>query len=249
MRLETEMEMLQTKIQAGIKKEETLGNASRFSDASAKLPKLPHFQDGKDNLDIWLTRFENLLRALDCFGRLSSEQAQDYGKVKQALMKRYDLTEDGYRRKFRSCKPGEGVSPDMFIVRISTYLDRWIELPRTEKLKDLIVREQFTYACPEDLATSLRKKDLAALERIAKEADLFLQARHRKLCDQPRRCLKNNARPKMDPVRPIEPEKKFNSGQRSGEAKVGVAGQRLCFKCKKTVHIARYCTSVDTTGP
>ncbi|GFR67519.1 hypothetical protein ElyMa_000254300 [Elysia marginata] len=89
-------------------------------------------------------------------------------------------------------------------------------------------------ACPEDLATSLREKDLPSLERIAKESDLFLQARHRKLCDQPRRVFQNNARPKMDSVRLIEPEKKFNSGQRTGEAKVGVADQLLCFKCKKT---------------
>ncbi|GFR73153.1 hypothetical protein ElyMa_002131200, partial [Elysia marginata] len=265
MRLETEMKMLQAKIQAGIVKDETVGNTSIFSDASAKHPKLPHFQDGKDDLDIWLTRFERFaeskswsrdkwsssLRALDCYGRLSSEQAQDYDKVKQALMKRYDLTEDGYRRKFRSCKPAEGESPDMFIVRIVTYLDRWIELSRTEKsyekLKDLIVREQFMDACPEDLATSLREKDLPTIERIAKEADLFLQARYRKLWDQPRRVFQNNARPKVDPVRLIEPEKKLNSGQRTGEARVGVADQRLCFKCKKTGHIAPYCTAVDTT--
>ncbi|GFR82005.1 hypothetical protein ElyMa_005939000, partial [Elysia marginata] len=126
MRLETAMKMLQAKIQAGIVKEETVGNASRFNDASAKHPKLPHFQDGKDDLDIWLTRFERFAesnswsrdkwssslcalltgRALDCYG-LSSEQAQDYDKVKLALMKRYDLTEDGYRHKFWSCKPAE----------------------------------------------------------------------------------------------------------------------------------------------
>ncbi|GFR65028.1 reverse transcriptase [Elysia marginata] len=188
MRLETWMKMLQAKIQAGIVKEETVGIASRFNDTSAKHPKLPHLQDEKDDLDIWLTIFERFAesnswsrdkwssslcalltgRALDCYGRLSSEQAQDYDKVKQALMKRYDLTKDGYRRKFRSCKPAEGESPDMFIVRIVTYLDSWIELSRTEKsyekLKDLIVREQFMDACPEDLATSLREKDLPRLE-------------------------------------------------------------------------------------
>ncbi|GFS24323.1 hypothetical protein ElyMa_005155000 [Elysia marginata] len=137
----------------------------------------------------------------------------------------------------------------MFIVRIVTYLDRWIQLCRTEKsyekLQDPIVREQFMDACPEDLATSLREKDLPTLERIASEADLFLQARHRKLCDQPSRMFQNNARPKMDPVRLIEPEKKLNSGQRTGEDKVGVADQQLCFKCKKTGHIVCYCTAVD----
>ncbi|GFO14865.1 Zinc finger protein [Plakobranchus ocellatus] len=51
----------------------------------------------------------------------------------------------------------------------------------------------------------------------------------------------------MDSVRPFEPEKKFNGGQRAGEAKTSVAHQRSCFKCKKTGHIARYCTAVDST--
>ncbi|GFO03432.1 retroviral-like aspartic protease 1 [Plakobranchus ocellatus] len=93
----------------------------------AKHPKLPNFQDGRDDLDIWLTRFDRFAesngwsrekwssllcalltgRALDCYGRLSAEQARDYDKVKKALMKRYDLTEDGYRRKFRTCTPAE----------------------------------------------------------------------------------------------------------------------------------------------
>ncbi|GFO24234.1 hypothetical protein PoB_005073900 [Plakobranchus ocellatus] len=49
----------------------------------------------------------------------------------------------------------------------------------------------------------------------------------------------------MESVR-LEPEKKFNGGQRAGEAKTSVADQRSCFKRKKTAHIARYCTAVDS---
>ncbi|GFN86654.1 retroviral-like aspartic protease 1 [Plakobranchus ocellatus] len=256
MKLDAEMKLLQAKIEAGIIKNEPDGSGARSSDAGAKHPKLPNFQDGRGDLDIWLTRFETFAesngwsrekwssslcalltgRALDCYGRLSAEQAKDYDKVKEALMKRYDLTEDGYRRKFRTCKLAEGESPDMFIVRIVTYLDRWIKLFKTdksyEKLEDLIVREQFMDACPEDLSTSLREKDLPTLERVAKEADLFLKARNRKLCDQPRKLFQSNAGPRMDSVRPLEPEKKFNGGQRAREAKTSVANQRSCFKCK-----------------
>lgn len=44
-------------------------------------------------------------RALEVYSRLSEEAARDYDKVKIALMKRYDLTEDGYRRKFGASKP------------------------------------------------------------------------------------------------------------------------------------------------
>ncbi|GFO12592.1 hypothetical protein PoB_003909700 [Plakobranchus ocellatus] len=143
MKLDAEMKLLQAKFEAGIIKNDPDGSGARSNDAGAKYPKLPNFQDGRDDLDIWLTRFERFAesngwsrekwssslcalltgRALDCYGRLSAEQAKDYDKVKEALMKRYDLTEDGYRPKFRTCKPAEGESPDMFIVRIVTYLD------------------------------------------------------------------------------------------------------------------------------
>ncbi|GFO49456.1 hypothetical protein PoB_007596100 [Plakobranchus ocellatus] len=45
----------------------------------------------------------------------------------------------------------------------------------------------------------------------------------------------------------LEPEKRFKGGQRAGEAKASVTDQRSCFKCKKTGHIARYCTAMDST--
>ena len=66
-------------------------------------------------------------------------------------MKRYDLTEDGYRRKFRASKPEVDESPEQFIVRLDRYLLRWLELSNTDRsfegLKDLIVKEQFIDSC------------------------------------------------------------------------------------------------------
>ena len=76
--------------------------------------------------------------------------------MKIALKKRYDLTEDGYRRKFRPSKPEISESPDQFIVRLCTYLIRWLELSNMERsfdgLKNLIVNEQFINSCPKELA-------------------------------------------------------------------------------------------------
>ena len=111
---------------------------------TAKAPKLPSFVDGKDDLDAYLQRFERFAttakwektgwasklsallsgRALEVYSRLSEEAAQDYDRVKLALMKRYDLTEDGYRRKFRASKPEVDESPEQFIVRLDRYLLR-----------------------------------------------------------------------------------------------------------------------------
>ena len=110
----------------------------------AKAPKLPSFVDEKDDIDAYLQRFERFAttakwdrcgwatkmsallsgHALDVYSRLSEEVASDYDQMKVALMKRYDLTEDGYRHKFRTSKLETDESPDRFIVRLSTYLMR-----------------------------------------------------------------------------------------------------------------------------
>ena len=140
----------------------------------AKAPKLLSFVDGKDDLDAYLQRFERFAttakwektgwasrpsallsgRALEVYSRLSEEAAKNYDRVKLALMKRYDLTDDGYRRRFRASKPEVDESPEQFIVRLDRCLLRWLELSNTEcsfeGLKDLIVKEQFIDSCPNE---------------------------------------------------------------------------------------------------
>ena len=58
----------------------------------------------------------------------------------------YNLTEDGYREKFRKCKPEQSETMEQLIFRVKMYLEKWIELSRTEAtyagLCDLFVKEQ-----------------------------------------------------------------------------------------------------------
>ena len=77
----------------------------------------------------WASKLSALLpgRALEVYSGLSEEAAQDYDRVKLALMKRYDLTEDGYRRKFRASEPEVDKSPEQFIVRLDKQLVRTVE--------------------------------------------------------------------------------------------------------------------------
>ena len=84
----------------------------------AKGPKLPIFVDGKDDLDSYLKRFERFAisngwgryewamalsalltgKALDVYSRLLDDTTLDYEKVKEALLIRYQLTEEGSRK-------------------------------------------------------------------------------------------------------------------------------------------------------
>ena len=133
----------------------------------AKIPKLLSFCDGKDNMDAYLTRYERFAKnakwpdeewatnlstllqskALEVYSCLFAEDANDYVKLRDALLKRYQLTEEGFRQKFRNSKQEIGETAGQSVIRLSDYLVRWVELGKVkaifEGLRDLKVREQF----------------------------------------------------------------------------------------------------------
>ena len=57
-------------------------------------------------------------KAVDVYSRLSKKAAINYKQMKEALLKRYDLTEDGYRLKFRKSRPEPAEMPNQFIHRL-----------------------------------------------------------------------------------------------------------------------------------
>ena len=145
--LKAQVEIEKIPAQAGVK---TVGGAAEgtpyiYADQfRAKLPRLPAFVDVKDDLNLWLLRFERFSsttgwpkenwctslsalltgRALEVFCCLSESEAIDYDIFQEVLQKRNNLREDGYRQKFRTCTPEDGENPSMFIVRLKTYLER-----------------------------------------------------------------------------------------------------------------------------
>jgi len=55
---------------------------------------------------------------------MSKDDVNDYEKLKSALLRRYQLTADGFRKRFRTSKPEPGESPSPFITRIGNYRQR-----------------------------------------------------------------------------------------------------------------------------
>ena len=94
---------------------------------------------------------------------MSDTDANDYDKLKKALLTRYNCTEDGYRKRFREVKPETEETPDQFIFHLKNYLAKWLELSGTssgdfDAIVDLIVKEQFINACSEELAVYLLER-------------------------------------------------------------------------------------------
>ena len=104
--------------------------------------------------------------------RMEIEDALNYSKVKEVLMLRYRLTEEGYRWRFRNSKPEQrnNERPDQYITRIKGFLNKWIDLTKAEKtyegLFDLILREQFTRMCPKEMITYLKDKKCKKMEEV-----------------------------------------------------------------------------------
>ena len=153
------------------------------------------FEETKDNVDAFLHRFEIyaetqgwkkyrwavylsvLLKghALDVFSRLPVKDAQDYDVLKDALLKRFNLTEEGFKQKFKTAKPETNEAPAQFIARLESYLMRWIELANVEKdfegIRNLVIKEQYLETCSLQLAVFLSERKPTDLEQFAKLAE------------------------------------------------------------------------------
>ena len=53
-------------------------------------------------------------KALEVYSRLPVSEALNYRSLKQALLKRFQLTEEGFHSKFRTSKPDAAESPSQF---------------------------------------------------------------------------------------------------------------------------------------
>ena len=168
---------------------------------NTKTPKLPSFVEGKDKIYNFIQLFERYARAngwaeenwaislgalltgkaLEAYTRLSEEDAANYLALKNALLKRYNLTTEGYHEKFRKCKPETEECVDQFIFRIKTYLEKWVELSEVEAtfegVKKLMIKEQVIEACPRDLSIYLQERDPRTLVELSKIAEQYLKAR------------------------------------------------------------------------
>ena len=218
--------------------------------AHARDPKLPYFEESKDKMDSYLSRFEKYAtgnkwdknvwaaylsallkgRALDVYDRLSTEDAADYDKLKDALLKNFDMTERGFRKKFRYSRPERSETFIQFSSRLCSYLNKWLTMAKVEKsfeaVCDFMARDQFLEACSRELFVHLKPKAFENLDAMTKEADLFAEARGGVFS-----CVYKGQRDNNKGAAQSKPESK-PSGK--PEIKCGICGKgHLTIRCYK----------------
>ena len=222
--------------------------------AHARNPKLPYFEENKNKMDSYLSRFEKYAvankwdrsiwaaylsallkgRALEVYDRLSVADANDYEKLKDALLKNFDMTERGFRKKFRNDRPERSETFIQFRSRLRSYLNIWINMAKIdtfEAICDFMARDQFLESCSRELYVHLKPKTFKKLDEMAKEADLFAEARGgvhtctNKGQRDNRRVAQNQSKPDV------------NKAGVKQEIKCGICGKgHLTIKCYKNLN-------------
>ena len=62
--------------------------------------------------------------AYDVYAKLPPNKVTDYQALKEALLTRYELTAEAYRKKFRNARRGKGETYNQFTDRLDTYLQK-----------------------------------------------------------------------------------------------------------------------------
>ena len=238
------LELETERIKLELAKQNNTPENEKTTDISNCLPELPVFDDHKDDIDAYLARFERIAtiykcdkerwatalstlllgKALETYSRLPITDAIDYDKVKAALLKHYNMTEEGMRKKFRESRPEKRENPTQFITRIATYLDRGVDMANAtdyESLRQLIIREQFLNICPQNLAIHLKERQYTEMEDMCTQAERFLEAHSQ--------FLRGNN------------EDKENQDERDKGSRMQQVRQKECSNCKKIGHTVEKC--------
>ena len=156
---------------------------------------VPSFQE--DDVDMFFLHFEKLAtnlnwpkdhwtillqkafvgKAREIFAQLSVEQSQKYEYVKDVVLRGYQLNPEAYRQKFRNCQRDINQTFVEFARVKELLFDRWCHSKKVnmdfEKLRQLILIEEFKRRIPFHMKTFIDEKQVENLQQAADLADEY----------------------------------------------------------------------------
>ena len=119
-------------------------------------------------------------KALEVYYRMPSDEIEVYQSVKQALLKNFQFTEEGFRQKLFSGKANPGETATQFYTRMEGYFNRWISLSKItqdyKSLKDLVLKMAFLGGCNTTLAVHLKEQSGKTNKELVELAEVYMQA-------------------------------------------------------------------------
>lgn len=162
-----------------------------------------------------------------------------YQSLKTALLRRFELTDDRFKQKFRSCRPEQ----------CETFAHRWIEMskvPRSfEGLYDLMLRDQFIHICNQDLRLFLKERIPDNLQKMADLADQFKDARNMSAVQGVDKGRNYSQKKPQQPKRTEKPDVKETAGKVN---RFVPKSERICYRCNRFGHTMPECKIKPVVG-
>ena len=192
-------------------------------------------------------------KAQKAYMALGNEEAGDYECIKRAILKRYDVSEESHRRKFRDRSKTKEESYSELATSLLDLANRWLEeCSSKEEVIEKLATEQFVTKASEDVRVWIREHKPKTCAEAGQWADEFQLARSDSRATAPkpgpRRCHKCNQPghlaynfPKAARAEAAHPTD--TGARRLTPQQQGASRQFRCFSCRQTEHIARNCPS------
>ncbi|XP_069370624.1 uncharacterized protein [Paralichthys olivaceus] len=139
-------------------------------------------------LDTWALCLVPLLKgkARAAFVAMNIEDSQDYVKVKQAVLRKFEINAETYRQRFRSKTILEGETAKELRDRLKDLLGKWLD-PETkskEQICDQVILEQFLGMLNQELQIWVRERTPHSSAEAAELVETFVAARQSRRCYQ-----------------------------------------------------------------
>ena len=129
-------------------------------------------------------------KAQQAYAVLGSEDARSYALVKAVILRRYNINEETYRKRFRSLtlKPGE--TPVEMVTRLNDLATKWLkDNMSADEIRDAVVKEQLLTSLPEHIRIWVSERKPKTSEEAGQLAEDYRQA-HSTQMQPPGRCPK-----------------------------------------------------------
>ena len=171
-----------------------------------------HFEKVAENLkwprEHWTLLLQSVVigKAREIYTQLSLEQSSDYDKVKELILKAYELVPEAYRQKFRDCRKEPNQTHVEFARTKEQLFDRWCSSKKVgsdhEKLRQLMLVEEFKWCVNSDGRAFLNGKEVENLDVAARLADDYSLTHKTSFVNKP------------FPRKPFNPQLKFTPQSR-----------------------------------